>query len=100
MSDQSKPVTIDEALESIASGWRGWTFDQLDGTSFIKGELDTIDKTVAEAKLAINKIVMDIVKPKFIELKDGKIANEIQMMAQKDKITYQMERAHQYGLGE
>jgi len=51
-------MTIRDILEPLASGWRGWTIDQLDGTSFIKGEMETIEETIAEAEQAINAYIL------------------------------------------
>lgn len=47
----------DEALESLASGLRGWAHGELDGTSFIGEELAEIEKTKAEAAQAINNYI-------------------------------------------
>jgi len=51
-------MTIREILEPLASGWRGWAKDQLDGTSFIGDELKEIDRTVIEAEQAINAYIL------------------------------------------
>ena len=54
-----KPTnSIRYILEPLARGWRGWTIDQLDGTSFIKCEMDAIEKTIAEAETALNAYIL------------------------------------------
>jgi len=59
MSEIDKNKSIDELLENIASGWRSWTFSELDGTSIFADELKTIDKTVAEVKAQLYKLIRD-----------------------------------------
>lgn len=44
---------IDEIIDDLTVGHIGWAFDQLDGTSFIKSELDLIEKREKTAKQKI-----------------------------------------------
>jgi len=56
---------LSKELEALAEGWRSWTHDQLDGTSFIKDELDQIDKVKAETEQAIRShLLADVMRVK------------------------------------
>lgn len=59
MNTQDKPTKLEGLLDGLADIGRGWVYDQLDGTSFIKDALDGIDKEIAEAKQAISDLVKE-----------------------------------------
>lgn len=60
---------LEQAVESLADGWRDWVFDQLDGTSFIKDELDKVD----EAKKDVLKLVTNLKRQHERELVEAAV---------------------------
>ena len=52
---------LDDLLNDIAEGERSWIYDQLDGTSFIKNELDLVDNKVSEAKQQLKDLMLELV---------------------------------------
>lgn len=57
----SKPLTIDEIIEKLVSGERGWVHDQLDGTGMLEESLADVDESAADAKAQIEAMIADII---------------------------------------
>lgn len=86
--DQSKPVTIDEELKRL---YRCIWYDKQDG-------VDRENMFIKEAKLAINKIVTDVMA-QIDEIEYGDEHYLITpVLVELKKL--QRKTAHQYGLGE
>lgn len=54
-------MKLSERLEELAEGERSWIYDQLDGTSFIKDDLEKVDEKVKDSKAQILQDLEDIV---------------------------------------
>ena len=55
---ESFDTRLDNTLETLAEGWRSWIHSELDGTSFIKDDLDSVERVKDEAKQAIRELVL------------------------------------------
>lgn len=50
---------LDEILDFCFEGEVSWTRDQLDGTSYYKESMEGIDKRKAEAKVKLQKLIIE-----------------------------------------